>query len=53
MLIHKDVRGQTVIEYVLVLLFIVLGLILAFGDADVGNAIGDAAGRIQNGVLDE
>lgn len=53
LIIHKDKGGQTTVEYVLVLVLIVLGIILAFADADVKKAIGIAAQDVQSGVLNE
>jgi Flp pilus assembly pilin Flp len=44
-------RGQTTIEYALVAVIIVLGIILAFKQAAVNEAIGNAANNIQNSLL--
>jgi len=44
-------KGQTTIEYALVAVIIVLGLILAFQHARVDNAIGNQASHVQNSLL--
>ena len=44
-------KGQTALEYVLVTVIIVLGIIFAFKHARVDNAIGNQAGHIQNSLL--
>lgn len=46
-------RGQTVLEYVLVTVLIVMAIIVAFRSADVKEAVSVAAGGVQNSVVVE
>jgi len=46
-------EGQVALEYVLVIALIVIGLLMAFRDAKVGDAVGRAAQSIQNSVVSE
>jgi Flp pilus assembly pilin Flp len=45
-------KGQTVIEYVLVAVLIVMVIVLAFQSADVGQAISNAANAIENQITE-
>jgi Flp pilus assembly pilin Flp len=47
-----DSKGQTVIEYVLVLVIIVLVLLAAFRYANIGDAVNSQGGAIQNHLID-
>lgn len=44
-------KGQTIIEYVLVLVLIVLILVAAFRAAEIENAVGEQAERIENTMV--
>jgi uncharacterized protein (UPF0333 family) len=46
-------RGQTALEYVLVAVIVMLGIILAFRSAAVDEAIGTAAVSIQESLIVE
>lgn len=46
-----DNKGQTIIEYVLVVVLIVMVIVLAFESADVGQAISTAASSIENKIV--
>lgn len=47
---YLDDKGQTTVEYVLVVLFIVMVIVLAFKSADVGQSINIAASNIENNI---
>ena len=44
-------KGQTTVEYVLVAVLVILGIIFAFRSARIDQAIGGAAQHVQNGML--
>lgn len=46
-------KGQTVIEYVLVMVLIVLVIVLAFDSARVGDAIGRAVDNVEEHMVAE
>ena len=46
-----DNKGQTVVEYVLVVVIIVLALIAAFQSAHIDTAVGTQAANIQNTMV--
>jgi Flp pilus assembly pilin Flp len=46
-------KGQTTIEYVLVAVLVILGIIFAFRSAAVDEAIGTAAENIQESLVVE
>jgi len=46
-------KGQVLLEYVLVIALIVIGLLMAFRDAKVGDAVSKAAQSVQNSVVSE
>lgn len=49
----RDERGQTTVEYVLVAVLIVLGIIFAFRRADINDAIHVAGENVQNSLVVE
>ena len=49
----RNQTGQTLVEYVLVVVFIALMIILAFKEARIGDAVSVSAGRVQNSVVEE
>lgn len=49
---YFDDKGQTIIEYVLVAVLIVMVIVLAFRSADVGQAINAAASSIENRITE-
>lgn len=49
----RDRRGQTVIEYVLVIILISLAIVFAFREANIDKAVDTAAGNIQKQLVDE
>lgn len=46
-------KGQTLVEYVLVVLFIALMIALAFRDAGIRDAVSTSAGKVQNSVVEQ
>jgi Flp pilus assembly pilin Flp len=46
-------RGQTTIEYILVAVLVILGIIFAFRGAAIDEAISSAAGFVQESLLVE
>jgi Flp pilus assembly pilin Flp len=50
---YLDDRGQTIIEYVLVAVLIVMVIVLAFQSADVGQAINTAASSIESRITEQ
>lgn len=51
--IAGDIHGQTIIEYVLVMVLIVLVIVLAFDSGRVGDAIGRAVDNVEAHMVAE
>ena len=49
----RNRRGQTVVEYVLVIVLISLAIVFAFREANIDKAVQEAAGNIQEKMVDE